>query len=175
MRVLIACAAAALLFCATAPGAEYYLSEHGDDSNAGTKAAPWRTFERADRAAAPGDTVHVFPGRYTGAKLHAKGTKAAPITYIAAERHKAVIDLGGFPPASTEGSRISIWGDYTVFDGFEVSTGRAESGRAANAGIAVYRCTGVTVRNCHSHTNDRWGIFTACAADLTHDLAGAIA
>lgn len=167
MRRILTCVMVVFFVSAVAAGAEYYLSEDGNDSNSGAEAAPWRTFERANRAVKAGDTVYVLPGHYTGAKLSAKGTKAAPITYVSTERHKAVIDQGGFPPASTEGSRISIWGDWTVFDGFEVSTGRAESGRAANAGIAVYRCTGVTVRNCHSHTNDRWGIFTAWAADLT--------
>jgi len=152
---------------AAAPANTYYLSETGSDDGAGSEAAPWRTFARANKSVKAGDTVRVLPGHYEGAKLNAKGTAARPITYVSVEPRKAIVDLGGFPPSSTEGSRISIWGDYTIFDGFEVSTGRAEEGRAANAGVAVYRCTGVTVRNCHSHTNDRWGIFTAWAADLT--------
>ena len=172
MRSLVKMVAGAvLLVCVvsvtSARAAEYYLSEKGDDSKAGTREAPWRTFERANKAVKPGDTVNVLPGHYTGAKLSAKGTKEAPVTYVSTERHKAVIDQGGFPTSATQGSRISIWGSYTVFDGFEVSTGQATEGRAANAGVAVYRCTGVTVKNCHSHTNDRWGIFTAWAADLT--------
>ena len=152
---------------AGAAGNVYYLSEAGSDDDSGLEAAPWRTFARANKSVKPGDTVRVLPGHYEGAKLSAKGAAGKPITYISVEPRKAVVDLGGFPPQSTEGSRISIWGDYTVFDGFEVSTGQATEGRAANAGVAVYRCTGVTVRNCHSHTNDRWGIFTAFAADLT--------
>mgnify|MGYP001408431751 CR=1 FL=1 len=152
---------------ASASGSVYYLSEAGSDDNSGFEAAPWRTFERANKSVKAGDTVRVLAGHYEGAKLTAKGTAGKPITYISVESRKAIIDLGGFPPSSSEGSRISIWGDYTIFDGFEVSTGQAAEGRAANAGVAVYRCTGVTVRNCHSHTNDRWGIFTAWAADLT--------
>jgi hypothetical protein len=154
-------------FASVAQAAEYYLSETGDDANAGSREAPWRTFVKANSSVKPGDTVRVLPGHYEGAKLNAKGTAEAPITYVSSERHKAVVDLGGFPSSATEGSRISIWGDYTVFDGFEVSTGRAESGRAANAAVAVYRCKGTVVRNCHCHTNDRWGIFTAWAAELT--------
>lgn len=43
--------------CAQA-GTAYYVSPRGNDANAGTRAKPWRTLERARRAALkPGDRL----------------------------------------------------------------------------------------------------------------------
>ncbi len=45
-------------------GATYYVSENGDDSPAGSKAAPWETIQHAVDQLKPGDTATVLPGTY---------------------------------------------------------------------------------------------------------------
>jgi len=139
------------------------MAENGDDQNPGTREKPWRSFARANRTVKPGDTVKVQPGHYEGAKLTAQGTAGAPITYVSVKLHQAVIDRGTMR-AEAIGHRLVIGvsggeGNYTVVDGFEV-TG-AQSG-----GLASYRSQGVVIRNCHSHHNRRWGIFTKEVTDM---------
>ncbi|MGA0567960.1 right-handed parallel beta-helix repeat-containing protein [Rathayibacter sp. KR2-224] len=47
------------------PGSHaYYISPTGDDSNAGTKDAPFKTLMRAQAAASPGDVVYIRGGVY---------------------------------------------------------------------------------------------------------------
>jgi hypothetical protein len=53
------------LLAMTGTGTAYYVSPTGNDSAAGTLAAPWRTIARAQTAAAPGDTVFFRGGTYT--------------------------------------------------------------------------------------------------------------
>lgn len=156
-------------------GRGYFLAEFGNDSNDGVQ-KPWKTLTRANQSVKPGDVVYVFPGHYEGASLKADGTRAAPITYVSVERHKAIIDLGGFAPTpGTVGHRVQINGDYTVFDGFACSTGwdpvkgqdrKGSSANAPAAGIASYRSTGVVLRNNDCFNNDRWGIFTKQVKDM---------
>ena len=55
---------AALLIAAPANAAEYYVATTGDDDAAGTEAAPFQTVERAQMAAAAGDTVFIRGGVY---------------------------------------------------------------------------------------------------------------
>ena len=47
-----------------AHAAEFHVSVRGDDANAGTKAAPLRTIQRAAELAQPGDTITVHAGTY---------------------------------------------------------------------------------------------------------------
>ncbi len=135
----------------------WYVAENGNDGGAGSKVKPWKTIARAGRTDRPGDVVYVQPGHYEGAILKMVGTKQAPITYISVERHKAIIDKGGFQGAKgTFGHRVQVDGSYSIFDGFACSTGwdptkaddrKTESRNAPQAGIASYSSTGVILRN----------------------------
>ena len=49
---------------ATARAAEYYVATTGNDSNAGTMAAPFATLQKAINTAAGGDTVWIRGGTY---------------------------------------------------------------------------------------------------------------
>nr|WP_202424333.1 hypothetical protein [Duganella levis] len=58
---------AALVAFALTSGAQaatYYVAPGGNDSNAGTLAAPWQSIARAQTAAAPGDTIYFRGGDY---------------------------------------------------------------------------------------------------------------
>ncbi|MCS7089699.1 MAG: DUF1565 domain-containing protein [Verrucomicrobiota bacterium] len=57
-----------LLWSATVPfllqGAVFFVRPDGNDANAGTEAAPWRTIQHAVSQAQPGDTIRVLNGVY---------------------------------------------------------------------------------------------------------------
>lgn len=157
-------------------GKAHYVSEAGNDAADGSQARPWRSLTRANSSVKPGDVVYVLPGHYEGAALKAAGTKSLPITYVSVERHKAIIDLGGFQGTKgTHGHRVQVDGAYTIFDGFACSTGwdpavgndrKAKNPGAPGAGIASYRSRGVVLRNNDCYDNEKWAIFTKQVTDL---------
>lgn len=57
----------ALVMTATAHAATYYVAPTGNDSNAGTQAAPFKTIGKGMNTAASGDNVLLADGTYTGA------------------------------------------------------------------------------------------------------------
>src|SRR5262245_31748128 len=63
--------------------AVYYVSPTGDNGNAGTTDAPWRTLQFAADRAGAGDQVIVRAGTYTGFHVTADGNAANPITFTA--------------------------------------------------------------------------------------------
>ncbi len=63
-RVLTACAALLLAPLAASHAAERHVATNGDDANAGTRAAPLRTIQRAADLAQPGDVITVHDGVY---------------------------------------------------------------------------------------------------------------
>ncbi|MDD4267633.1 MAG: right-handed parallel beta-helix repeat-containing protein [Pirellulales bacterium] len=63
-RVLTACAALLLAPLAASHAAELHVATSGDDANAGTRAAPLRTIQRAADLAQPGDVITVHGGVY---------------------------------------------------------------------------------------------------------------
>lgn len=69
----------------------YYVSPTGDDSQAGTLSAPWRTLDKASQAQA-GDTIVFLPGEYEGILRPVNsGTEEAPIIYKTAQRQQATL------------------------------------------------------------------------------------
>ena len=97
-----------------------YVAVNGNDANAGTKTAPWRTIQHAADVMNPGDTVIVNDGVYTGGAnvvtITRSGTAAAWFVFRAANRWGAIID--GQNNSSTTGFEIN--GNYVRVEGFEV-------------------------------------------------------
>lgn len=59
---------------------DYFVSVSGDDSAAGTKAAPWRTVQHACDAMQAGDAARVLPGTYQEKiRITKSGKEGAPI------------------------------------------------------------------------------------------------
>lgn len=103
--------AAALLLLAAGPAgaATFYVAPGGNDAAAGTEAAPWQSFARAQAAVHPGDTVYFRGGRYAftrattacatrratvaGVVLDKSGTEDAPIRYWAYPGETPVFDF----------------------------------------------------------------------------------
>jgi hypothetical protein len=95
---------------------DLYVSVAGDDANAGTVDAPFRTIQQAALAATPGTVVHVAPGLYQEeVKTDVDGTAEAPITYISDVDGGAVIR-----PVEADEPVWTNSGDYTTIQGFEI-------------------------------------------------------
>src|SRR5262245_6834724 len=92
----------------------FFVANDGDDSAAGTNAAPWQTLQHAADLVSPGDTVIVRQGNYVGFHLETDGTANNPITFQADPG--AVIDTRN--PTTPDG--INLEGaDWIVIEGFE--------------------------------------------------------
>ena len=109
--------AIAILFAPlSARAATYYVAPDGSDTAAGSESAPFATWDRAQTAASPGDTVYFRGGRYafTGATstcsstsatvnaviLSKSGTSGNPIKYWAYPGEKPVFDFSGISDTS---------------------------------------------------------------------------
>ena len=94
----------------------YYVSPTGNDSAAGTKAAPFKTLARAARTATkPSTTVWVAPGTYAGGfKTTGSGTASGRIYWVSTTRWGARI---------VPGSTTNVWdnrGSYVSIVGFDI-------------------------------------------------------
>ena len=116
----------------------------GNDANAGTSTAPWRTIQHAADAANPGDTVIVNDGVYTGGSnvvtIGRSGTASAWLVFRAAHRWGAAVD--GRTNASAVGFEIN--GSYVRVEGFEVRG-------TSRYGIDAYNGHDVDVVGNHVH------------------------
>src|SRR5690349_19553033 len=83
----------------------WFVSTIGNDSAAGTLAAPFRNIQRAASLAQPGDSIYIRGGVYHEIVTPAQsGTSAAPITYMPYGSETVTID--GADP-------ISGWSNYS--------------------------------------------------------------
>jgi hypothetical protein len=140
--MVLACVLAALGPCASA--GTYYVSTTGSDSNSGTQAAPFRHLSKgASTATQPGDTVIVMDGTYDNegvrepnfvVTLYHSGTSGHPITFMAQNRGKAILDSGNTSSSSCNGA-ASYWNLYNasfvVIQGFVIQNA-CDSGFQSN-------------------------------------------
>lgn len=109
LRAILAAAGAISLLPAiashgTALAAGYYVSTGGSDSNAGTLARPWRTFQVASNRLRAGDTLYVRAGTYfERPNVSATGTAATPIVIRSYPGESPIID-SGVPDFRTPGN-----------------------------------------------------------------------
>lgn len=127
------------LFCATAllacipmaQGATYYVATTGNDNNAGTLSAPFRTIGKGTSRLAAGDTLYVRGGTYKEAvTLWQSGTAGAPIKLAAYAGEAPVVDGQGVSVGQWMGL-ISLMGNYLDVTGFEVKN-------SSQRGIEIY-------------------------------------
>src|SRR5262245_60201569 len=85
----------------------YYVSPAGSDSAAGTQEAPFRTINKADSVAAPGDTVRVLPGVYGPVTTFRAGTPTARIRYLSDTRWAAKIQ--------SDSTQRQAWNNYAAY------------------------------------------------------------
>jgi hypothetical protein len=112
----------------------YYVANGGNDTHAGTSAAPWATIQHAADTMVAGDTVAIEAGTYAGFDVQTSGTASAPITYEAAPGALVIINS---PEANRGDSGINIedWNngaamDYITIQGLDINnaTGNIKNG-----------------------------------------------
>ncbi|MBI3767451.1 MAG: right-handed parallel beta-helix repeat-containing protein [Deltaproteobacteria bacterium] len=157
MRIVLASLALLLAMAAPTPAADYFVKNGGTDAADGLSlASAWATLGHAASVVNPGDVVHVQDGSYQEFYLDRSGTTAQPITFVADGAAVQITADNGMTPDG-----INVEGaDHVVIDGFIVND-------RTRAGIRVAVASFVTVRNCHTGHNGRWGIFSGHAYDFT--------
>lgn len=144
----------------------YYVSTTGNDNNAGTASAPWRTITHAGSVVSAGSIVHVAPGTYNEAVVtRANGTSSARIRYISDTKWGAKI-------RSTTTFTWRNYGSYVDIVGFDVSGSGAKGiGHDGSFGRIMYNyvhdipaagCTsaggaGIVMQNYSATDNDMIG------------------
>jgi hypothetical protein len=107
----------------TALSLRYYVDPKGQDSSPGTRAAPFKTIQRAADKARPGDTVVVRRGRYTGAdrivSISRGGTPRKWVTFLSEPTGQAVLD--GRNGHSHEAWYFGPQVGYVRVEGFEIT------------------------------------------------------
>lgn len=116
--------ALALLPLASQPasaGNTYYIATNGSDSNPGTSAQPWGTFDKAWTVLAPGDTLVVRDGRYYQSIDPAiSGTSGSPIVIRAENDGGVILDGGGVRSGIAIYSNPPATVSYITIEGFRV-------------------------------------------------------
>ena len=126
--VLVSSFLSFLAVASVAQAADYYVSTSGNDSNAGTQAAPWKTPLRAFNTTQlqPGDTVYFLAGDYyltdpdNFLYIKKSGRSGAPITFKPYNDGKVTLIWAATEPPSNGRSRMLYISDnisYVVIDG----------------------------------------------------------
>ncbi|HYC61483.1 MAG TPA: right-handed parallel beta-helix repeat-containing protein [Thermoanaerobaculia bacterium] len=152
-----------IVMSTTANAANLYVSLSGNNANAGTQAAPFRTLNWAGVKAQPGDVIYVRGGVYNETvNIMAKGTATAPITIQSYPGETAVYDGSGlnanvlFSVNQTQ---------YVNVSGFEVRN-------ASNIAVSLWMTKNTKFLNSTVHNARRNGIYAGydspgVSADVT--------
>jgi MYXO-CTERM domain-containing protein len=161
-----------LLRTGAAHAEDFYVAPDGNDGAAGTEQAPFATVERAQDAAAPGDTVFIRGGVYAfsgttgsvGVSFTKSGAEGQPISYFAYSGETPIFDLFELRP-NARVTGLDVHCDFIHVRGLEVRGVRQ---------LIVGDSWGVRIRGNHNvieqlnvHDNEAPGIFiTSGAANL---------
>lgn len=141
-----------------------YLGPEGEDTNAGTRDSPWRTYAHAISQLSPGSSLVVLDGRYAESEVGTpyadcedgdanSGTAGAPIFLRTEHDGQAVIDREG--RAYGLGTNQC---DHWRFRGFSiVSEDNASDDTGAWRGaIAVFSAEDIHVKHVFGHHSNRF-------------------
>jgi hypothetical protein len=140
----------------------YYVSQAGNDSNAGTSvSSPFGTIQKCVDVMAAGDTCTVADGTYTdtdgnGVVVYIRptnqnGTSSSPITLKSTNRHRAKIIISSIEGTGNHG--INVNRSYWIIDGFDISGGNGVTGtgNTSISGVTMVGATGTVIRNNKVH------------------------
>jgi hypothetical protein len=120
-------------------GATFFVSTTGNDANAGTSSAPWRTIQHAANTVHAGDTVQVLGGVYNeSVTIPSSGNATAGyITFESAPGQTAILDGTGIKVG--KGQEFGLFtlrtNSYIVIQGFEIRNFSSSTGGAVPVGI----------------------------------------
>ena len=133
-----------LLVCLSAASGQtnssFYVATNGNDSNAGTQSAPWRTIQHAADTARAGSTVTVRAGVYEELlSINASGNASDGfITFRSYPGETATLDASHFTPSGRQGIVTIHNQSYVRIEGFEIRNFRTAEHRLAPLGIDIH-------------------------------------
>ncbi len=123
----------------------YYVSPTGNDANAGTALAPFKTFTKAVSALVAGDTLQIYGGTYAQQLTVSKsGTTASPITVQPVTGQNVIID-----GEMVRDIAVLVSGSNIVIDGLETQ-------RALQFCVDITG-SNITVKNFNIHNCQKFG------------------
>lgn len=134
--------------------ASYYVSPTGNDANAGTLAAPWRTVKKAAATVRPGDVVNLRAGAYREmVRLTRSGTAAKKIVFRSHPGEAAVLDGTGLSlPASSAPLFHLLNCSHVTIENLEFRNLATVSDRTVPMGILIEGSgAGIRLNNCQVH------------------------
>jgi Protein of unknown function (DUF1565) len=152
---------------APSPGASYFVSTTGKDSNAGTLNSPWQTISHAASVVSAGGTVYVRGGVYSERVVfkNSGSAKAGPITFMSYPGETAIVDgtnvkLPTAPGAGPSGLFQLTNVNYITVQGFEIRNVISSKSSLFSAGLAIEgQCDHIEIRSNHIHdiSNGKYG------------------
>jgi hypothetical protein len=137
-------------------GSTFFVSTTGNDANAGTSSAPWRTIQHAANTVHAGDTVEVMGGVYNeSVTIPGSGNATAGyITFESVPGQTATLDGTGIKIA--KGQQFGLFtlrtNSYIVIQGFEIRNFQSSTGGAVPIGIDFEGSgSNVEILNNHIH------------------------
>jgi hypothetical protein len=151
-----ACALAMLTGAACAAAATYYVAPGGNDANAGTQAAPWASFAKAQSVALAGDTVYFRGGAYV---YHGGLNQCASMT--------DTVNVITLNKSGQSGKTIRYWaypGETPVFDFSQMTDNcRVKGFNVTGSWIHLkgLEVTGAPQQPGNLLNNESWGVWNS--------------
>jgi hypothetical protein len=147
-------------------GTTYYVSTSGNDSNAGTLSAPWRTMQKAANTVKAGDTVQVRAGTYNEiVTMKTSGnTTAGYITFQNYPGEAPIVDGTGLAAGGQTGL-FSLEGtfNYIIIQGFEIRNFSSSTKGKVPVGID-FEGAGGNIEILNNHIHNIAQTLTSCNA-----------
>ncbi|MGZ5431372.1 MAG: right-handed parallel beta-helix repeat-containing protein [Thermoanaerobaculia bacterium] len=158
-----AVAVSLFVLATNARAVNHYVATNGNDANAGSLAAPFRTITKAAKVAKPGDVVNVRAGTYSDiVYILSKGTPSAWITFQPYGNETVVLDGTG---SAADTTLVQIYeAQYVEVRGFEIRN-------ATKSGLHAYASDHIRIVGNTTHHNQRNGIsVSTVAGDVAADF-----
>ena len=147
-------------------GKTYYVSTSGNDNNAGTLSAPWRTIQKAANTVQAGDTVQVRAGTYNEI-VTMKTSGNATSGYITFQNYPGeapIVDGTGLAAGGQTGL-FSLEGtfNYIIIQGFEIRNFSSSAKGKVPVGID-FEGAGSNIEILNNHIHNIAQTLSSCNA-----------
>jgi Protein of unknown function (DUF1565) len=144
------------LFAPSVFAATYYVAKNGSDSNNGSSGSPFATINKAASVAAPGDTVNIAAGTYSGnVALSKKASAGSPIVFA-----------GSGQPVIN--GQLNVSGSYITVSGVTVSP-PGSTNEAVHVSGSYNTLLKVTVTNYPASAQQQTAAFTTAGSFIKID------